>query len=185
MFASELSLHYIILNFISVSEWKQMISRFRSSAGTRTKQDTWLREIKWCMIQLQKSQLVGSSPVQGFAFLNLCSASLASVIVLKALRWPVQGRLEGQSPQNMTLSLFTSCSLLPSAEAVGEEMEMQFNADVGELTLKKQVRETLSPSAMETRRKICVYYKPVSTLYICCAPQQGLCSFLRQILAAL
>lgn len=166
MFPSELSLHDIIIDVISVSEWKQMICMYRRSAGTRTTQDTWLRfESKWCTIPLQTPQLVGSSPVQGSAFFNLCSASLASVIVLKALRWPVQGRQEGRSLRNSTLSPFTRCSLLPSAEAVGEEIEMQFNSEVSERTLKKQVRVTLSPTAKETWRKRGVYLKQISMLY--------------------
>ncbi len=49
--------------------------------------------------------------VRALAFFNLLSASPASIILLPALGWSVQGRLEGWSTQNMTLSLFTSCCL--------------------------------------------------------------------------
>lgn len=59
-------------------------------------------------------------------FVNLASAS---IIVRTALGWTVQGSLEGWGTRNMTLSLFTSCSLLPSIEGAGEEIEMQRGGD--------------------------------------------------------
>lgn len=74
--------------------------------------------------------------VRGSAFFNLLFASRASIIVLPALCWAARGRLEGESTQNMTLSLFTSCSLLPSIEGAGEEGEMQSCAAACRLTLK-------------------------------------------------
>lgn len=81
--------------------------------------------------------------VRGSAFFNLLFASRASIIVLPALCWAARGRLEGESTQNMTLSLFTSCSLLPSIEGAGEEGEMQSCAAACRANSKKGRKTTM------------------------------------------
>lgn len=144
VFASELRWHYMIIDFISVSEWGTGWS-IHSSAGTQTKtgyqaewnqivctwfnhwnhrgwEPHWFKVFMWAVIGVRAS-----------AFFNLLSASPTSIIVLPALGWAVRGRLEGWSTQNMTLSLFTSRSLLPSMEGAGEEIEMQCNGAVAQL----------------------------------------------------
>lgn len=122
VFTSKFSLHYIIIyvDFISVlergTEWS-----IHSSAGAHTKTGylaewnqivcTWLNHWNHRVVFMWTG-----IAVRAFAFCNLPSASLAPVIVLPALGWAVKGRLEGWSAQNMTLSLYSSCSLLPSIE---------------------------------------------------------------------
>lgn len=144
-FGSQLSRHYVIMDFISVSErgtgwsihssagahtktrylaeWNQTVRTWFHQWNHRDYGPHWFDVFVWAVIGVRAS-----------ACFNLLSAS---IIVLPALGWAVQGRLEGWSTQNMTLSLFTSCSLLPSIEGAGEEIEMWCNGTVAGLTLKK------------------------------------------------
>lgn len=161
--ASELNLHYIIMDFFSASERGNGWWMY-SYAGTHTKTGylgewnqivhVWFNH--WNHRGWERHQFkVFMWPVSGMrasAFLNLLSGSLASIIVLPALGWSVQGRLEGWSTQNMTLSLFTSCSLLPSIVGAGEESERQCSGAVAGLTLKKHLKTSHSDNKSQQWR---------------------------------
>lgn len=188
VFASELSLHYIITDFISVSErgkawsihssvgthakaeylaeWNQMVCTWFNHWNNRGWGPRWFKVVLWAVIGGRASY-----------FFNLLSAFHASIIVLPALGWAVQGRLEVWSTQNMTLSLFTSCSLVPSIEGAGEEIEMQCNCVVAGLTLKKAFKWVTGDSKSHRKGNQgegeVVYYKPIIMAYLCCVPQHG------------
>lgn len=149
VFTSELSLNYIIIDFISVSQRGAGWSTHSSAgAGAKTGNQAEWNQIactgfnRWNHRGREPPRFeVSMWAVKGArasAFFNLLSASHASIIVLPALGRAVQHRREGWSTQNMTLSLLSSCSLLPSIEGAGDEIEMKCNGAVAGLALKKR-----------------------------------------------